>query len=230
MISQLVFGECFTITEEQNGWLYIQNKADQYLGWIEKKQITLVTEQQVNDWINQPKFVVNQVFETLFCTTTESSLMVPAGVEIPINSCFTIGTLDYKHNITPSAQKEIIVFAKAFLNAPYLWGGKTVMGFDCSGFSQTIFKAFGTNLPRDAWQQAEIGTGVDFLEETQAGDLAFFHNAEGKITHVGIMISPTQIIHCSGSVRIDSIDHQGIFNQENGCYSHDLRFVKRVLK
>jgi cell wall-associated NlpC family hydrolase len=122
--------------------------------------------------------------------------------------------------------------ARLFLNAPYLWGGRTVMGIDCSGFTQLVMLLNGIQLPRDAYQQAELGETVSFLEETQTGDLAFFDNAEGRIIHVGLILRDASqqglVIHASGKVRIDVIDHQGIYNRDSGQYTHQLRIVKRL--
>jgi cell wall-associated NlpC family hydrolase len=120
-----------------------------------------------------------------------------------------------------------------FLDTPYLWGGRTLMGVDCSGFTQLIYKMAGKQLPRDAYQQAEVGELIAFIDEAQTGDLAFFDNAEGKITHVGIVINQQKsgektIIHASGKVRMDRLDHQGIYNIELGAYSHQLRFIRRL--
>ena len=112
---------------------------------------------------------------------------------------------------------------------PYLWGGKTAFGIDCSGLTQMVYKQLHINIPRDAYQQAEIGTTVAFVGETRVGDLAFFDNAEGRITHVGIMLNNQQIIHASGKVRIDTLDHHGIFDAETKQYSHKLRIIKRIM-
>lgn len=229
MISQLIFGECFSVSDHFDGWIQIQNQNDHYTGWIEKKQITEVDNDQVNQWKNLPKRVVTNCMEEIFCKSTKSKMLIPAGAELPTQQSFTIGNLIFSSQEEQAINSEVNLLTNMFINAPYLWGGKTIFGFDCSGFSQTIFKILGHQLPRDAWQQAEMGVGVDFLDEVIAGDLAYFHNSEGKITHVGILLSPTKIIHCSGSVRIDSIDHYGIFQQELGAYTHELRFIKRVL-
>jgi cell wall-associated NlpC family hydrolase len=116
-----------------------------------------------------------------------------------------------------------------FLNIPYLWGGKTMFGLDCSGFTQTVFKFLNVPLLRDAYQQATQGEAVGFLEETKTGDLAFFDNEEGRITHVGILLNASEIIHASGKVRIDKIDHEGILQSETFQRTHHLRVIKRVL-
>lgn len=120
--------------------------------------------------------------------------------------------------------------ALGYLDVPYLWGGKSKCGIDCSGFSQQVFKSFGIKLPRDAYQQAEMGEVVGFLLEAQCGDLAFFDNEEGRITHVGIMLNTDEIIHASGKVRIDKIDNQGIVHSETGARTHKLRIIKRYKK
>ena len=120
--------------------------------------------------------------------------------------------------------------SRQYLDVPYLWGGKSRCGIDCSGFSQQVYKRFGIVLPRDAYQQAELGEVVGFLLEVQTGDLAFFDNEEGRITHVGIMLTHDQIIHASGKVRIDKIDNQGIINSETGLRTHKLRIIKRYKK
>ena len=114
-----------------------------------------------------------------------------------------------------------------YLNTPYLWGGRSVFGIDCSGFTQMVFRQFGIRIKRDAWQQAEQGQLLGFIQEARAGDLAFFDNVEGRITHVGIMLDNGRIIHASGRVRVDPVDTQGIFNKELNMYTHKLRIVKR---
>lgn len=120
--------------------------------------------------------------------------------------------------------------ARRYLDVPYLWGGKSLFGIDCSGFCQQVFRQFGIKLPRDAYQQAEHGEVVGFLQEVVCGDLAFFDNEEGRITHVGMMLNIHEIIHSSGKVRIDKIDHQGIINSETGVRTHQLRIIKRYKK
>jgi gamma-D-glutamyl-L-lysine dipeptidyl-peptidase len=115
------------------------------------------------------------------------------------------------------------------LNSPYLWGGKTPFGIDCSGFTQMAYKLAGIKLRRDAWQQAEQGHTINLLEETEPGDLAFFDNDEGNIVHVGIILRDHKIIHAAGKVRIDSIDHYGINNKELKKYTHKLRLIKRMV-
>jgi cell wall-associated NlpC family hydrolase len=116
-----------------------------------------------------------------------------------------------------------------YLNAPYLWGGKTPFGIDCSGFTQMVYKLNGYNIYRDASQQATQGEALSFIEESEPGDLAFFDNNEGSITHVGIIMKDNYIIHAHGCVRIDRLDHTGIFNNEMNTHTHKLRVIKRII-
>ena len=129
----------------------------------------------------------------------------------------------------PCPLTPMLEFALRFLRAPYLWGGRTPAGIDCSGFTQLIYKSIGMLIPRDASQQVELGNALDFASEAQIGDLAFFQNEEGRIVHVGMVCAPGKIIHASGQVRIDRLDDTGIFNADTGQYSHHLRIIKRLL-
>ena len=131
---------------------------------------------------------------------------------------------------TPGCVKKdkLVENALMYLNAPYLWGGRSPLGIDCSGFTQMVYRLQGVDLPRDAYQQAEVGTTLSFVEESEAGDLAFFDNNEERITHVGIILENNHIIHASGKVRIDRIDQQGIFKKELGTHTHKLRLIKSI--
>ena len=150
------------------------------------------------------------------------------GIVTLVTEKFEVFFIPFQPGLNPSADA-LIVTALFFQNAPYLWGGRTLFGIDCSGFSQIVFKLNGIKLNRDAWQQAEQGAVVDFLPEAKSGDLAFFDNAEGRIIHVGIMLGTNKIIHASGKVRVDTIDNQGIYNAEMGRYTHKLRIIKRFI-
>jgi cell wall-associated NlpC family hydrolase len=119
--------------------------------------------------------------------------------------------------------------AMKYINSPYIWGGRIPSGIDCSGLTQLVYKIKGISIPRDSWKQAEVGKAVDFIDQAESGDLVFFDNERGKISHVGMILSRGLVIHASGRVRIDSIDHQGIFKPELGGYSHKLRMIKRIL-
>ena len=126
-------------------------------------------------------------------------------------------------------KSDLVKTAFMYLNAPYLWGGKTPFGIDCSGFTQMVYKLNGYSLLRDASQQATQGEALSFIEESEAGDLAFFDNDEGVITHVGIIMEDNYIIHSSGKVRIDRLDHLGIFNPDTQRHTHKLRVIKKYI-
>jgi cell wall-associated NlpC family hydrolase len=142
-------------------------------------------------------------------------------------------SLDGGDLVSPGLEEDLRAYIAAraiqYLNAPYLWGGKSIFGIDCSGFVQTICKMAGIRLERDAARQALQGTLVSFSAEARQGDLAFFDNHEGRIVHSGIILEGGRIIHASGRVRIDKLDHHGIFCQETGKYTHQLRLIRSVL-
>src|SRR5690606_19751564 len=127
------------------------------------------------------------------------------------------------------SRTQLLKTAFMYLNAPYLWGGKTPFGIDCSGFTQMVYRLNGYMIPRDASQQAKIGEPLSFIEESEVGDLAFFDNEEGNIIHVGIIMEDNYIIHAHGKVRIDRLDHLGILNIDTGRHTHKLRVIKKVI-
>jgi cell wall-associated NlpC family hydrolase len=220
MVSQALFGERVEVLEEQQKWSMVRMEADGYEGWIDNKQLGAIS--------NESEMTTLRNALTRCTLDNGTEVWLPAGAMVS------------SHVITDSIQEawngsatDIERCALQFLNAPYLWGGRTVLGIDCSGFTQLVMRLNGITLPRDAYQQAELGNTINFVEEAQTGDLAFFDNSEGRIVHVGIVLMNSNagvtIIHASGCVRIDSLDHQGIFNQSLGEYTHKLRIIKRVL-
>ncbi|MBO9620652.1 MAG: C40 family peptidase [Niabella sp.] len=232
MVNQLLFGEQVAILEvKHKEWFKVKSLYDGYKGWITWHMLQEIEEQVV-----MPPFVTEDLLSVISVNG--------APMHIPMGSFLwnlekgrgTIGNLDYSYEGVPAPRLEsftklqaaIVMYAKQWLNAPYLWGGKTILGVDCSGFVQTIFKTAGIPLQRDAWQQAEQGTEVPDLRDAQAGDLAFFNDKE-EIIHVGLLLGPDKIIHSSGRVRIDPIDKKGITNSDTGKRTHQLRLIKRVL-
>lgn len=232
MVSQQLFGEKSTIVEiASDNWVKISLKYDGYEGWVQLSHLAEIDEEHylkvdkdlTSDWINEVDYNGHIMF-------------VPMGSSL---SAFKNGKAFWRKNsvnfkgkvwnpeeikITPKLIKQIVF---KFLNTSYLWGGKSVFGIDCSGYTQMTYKFLNMALPRDAWQQAEGGEVVNFLQEAKCGDLAFFDDEEEKITHVGILLNDHEIIHSSGKVRLDKIDTQGILNLETKQRTHKLRIIKR---
>lgn len=225
MVSQVRFGECFEILEEQEDFVKINLIDVPYQGWVQRGQFASCL----------PSYVVDhQLVDTSGAMAKSQNYTVHLSHGTIIkNNFITIGKENYTvdGNLrTPSLLNFDTEFSKLieyYNNAPYQWGGRSISGIDCSGLSQVIFSHFGIPLRRDAWQQAQQGETVDFISEINPGDLAFFDNAAGKITHVGIMINKETILHASSRVRIDRMDDEGIYNSELQKYTHKLRIIKR---
>jgi gamma-D-glutamyl-L-lysine dipeptidyl-peptidase len=226
MVSQLLYGEHFKILEQRKRWSKIRTAFDNCEGWIQNLQITLLTgcEYQKLDDIASPHYTADLVS----FVETEKNHLLPIVMGSVINMSSSHG---YEGSLV-SAKKEkpnLIKTAVHYLNTPYLWGGKTPFGLDSSGFTQMVYKINGYGLLRKASEQATQGDPLSFIEECEAGDLAFFDNSEGIIDHVGIIMDNNYIIHAHGKVRIDRIDHTGIFNNDTKTYTHQLRVIKQVI-
>ncbi|MCF8231030.1 MAG: C40 family peptidase [Bacteroidales bacterium] len=236
MTTQLLFGDLFQVTRQYNNWVYIRQEFDNYEGWIDEKQYTPLEEKTYRTLIKLPTSVCLDFVNYLSSNKNNFLIPVLIGTSLPgfVKETFYIGDTIYTYEgetLPPDTTPErnaIIENAMVFRSAPYLWGGKSPFGVDCSGFTQIVYKASGFRLLRDASQQVHQGENVHLLSEAAPGDLAFFDNEEGRITHTGILITQDRIIHASGLVRIDYIDHQGIYNQEKGRYTHNLRLIKTM--
>jgi cell wall-associated NlpC family hydrolase len=229
MITQLLFGEALRVMKRKNRWFKVQSLHDNYEGWIRSNVITPVEE----NFVNSP-FLAGDLINTI--KVKDIKMHIPVGSTLVglYNNTGEIESFKYefkgyrinRNEIKPS-EKVVRQLTTQWLNAPYLWGGRTPLGVDCSGFVQVIFKIMGVDLLRDSKQQAGQGMNVKKLEDAQCGDLAFFKNKRGKIAHVGILLSSSQIIHASGKVRIDAIDEKGIVNEETGKRTHSFAAIRR---
>jgi gamma-D-glutamyl-L-lysine dipeptidyl-peptidase len=234
MITQQLFGEvCMVLEKGSDNWIKIRCKYDEQEGWVLKSQLLEIGqdlyEETVNwfagDWVNRIEL-------------NGEPMMVPFGAALPGyrsgKAVWGNAAIEYSGNLeylpadeAADTRNHIKALAFMYWNSPYLWGGKTVFGTDCSGFTQQVFKLAGIVLPRNASEQALQGEDIGFLQEAACGDLAFFDNAAGNIIHVGILLNDREIIHAAGKVRIDRIDNQGILNSETGERTHQLRILRR---
>lgn len=231
MLSQILFGEKYSIIDKAGTWIKIETFFDNYTGWIDAAHL----QHSLVDDISRGH-VLNRA---LLCFKDDKSrLILEAGCEIfnPDfdDKTFTAGSRKFStqsefSSSFISTNDSYTDTALKFINSPYIWGGRIPSGIDCSGLTQLVYKIHGKAIPRDSSQQAEVGTAVDFIDQTIPGDLVFFDNDRGKITHVGMIFSRGLVIHASGRVRIDSIDHQGIFKAEINGYSHKLRTIRRIV-
>lgn len=227
LVSQVLYGDCFKVLEQRKKWSKIRLAFDNYEGWIDNKQYIEITEDMYKNLSSESLKVSADLVE--YITTENGQLnLIPLGATL--NGLTLLNHSFDGDSITGKQPKEkLIETAFMYLNAPYLWGGKTPFGIDCSGFTQMVYKLNGHKIFRDASQQATQGEALSFIEESEPGDLAFFDNSEGVITHVGIIMKDNYIIHAHGCVRVDRLDHTGIFNTEINVHTHKLRVIKRIV-
>jgi hypothetical protein len=236
MVTQLLFGETYTVLAQKEKWICIKTTYDDYECWIDLKQAHPLYEEVYQSILESKTAVATDLVQVIKNNHTNQLFPVVAGSSLPHfrNNQFRIDKTAYTFeglgevDIKPSRNR-ITENAYLYLNTPYLWGGRSPFGIDCSGFVQVAYKMSGIRVHRDAAQQAEQGKSLSFVEEAKEGDLAFFDNKEGKIVHTGIILKNGKIIHASGMVRVDAFDHQGIFNVELQEYTHRLRIIKTFL-
>lgn len=234
LVNQLLFGDTYEIINESKEWYQVKTAYDDYEGWLDKKQHTAIKEREYNLYNSEKTGVALDLISSVsngqlaFPIACGSSLHEYDGLNFKMcNEKFIYhGQALQAEQI--GAYNILEKVALRYLQTPYLWGGRSPFGIDCSGFTQIVFKCIGVALKRDAYQQAKQGKTVNFVQESKLGDLAFFHNDDGKIIHVGIVLDDQKIIHASGQVRIDMLDHFGIFNKEINGYSHQLKIIKRI--
>lgn len=225
MVSQVLYGEYFKIIEERKKWVKIRLAHDSYEGWIDIKQV-LEIESELYHQIDESEQRYAKDLISHITHHNESLSTITLGAQV---STASILADDYQLESTSGTSKsDLISNALLLLNAPYLWGGRTPLGIDCSGFTQLVYRLSGFKLLRDASQQATQGEVLSFIEEAEEGDLAFFDNNEGVITHVGLIMRDNYIIHAHGKVRIDRLDQSGIFNVERHLHTHKLRVIKKI--
>ncbi len=228
MASQLLYGEHFKILEERKSWSKIRMAFDQYEGWVLNNQIFTI-EQSEYDLIETSENAKYAVDLVSFVSSKEHVLL-PLVLGSTVHTSIVLGhVFEGAYAENQQEKTNVVPTALLYLNAPFLWGGRTPFGLDSSGFTQMTYKVNGYHLKRSALEQAAQGEALSFIEESEPGDLAFFDNKEGVIDHVGIVMDDNYIIHCNGKVRIDRLDHTGIFNGELNRYTHKLRVIKKII-
>ncbi len=229
MVSQLLFGETAEILEISAEFIKIKCLSDGYEGWIGRRRVEKISSAEP---FLHPRGFVSSAEQ--YALLNDTLLRLSLGTPVLGDGYFGSQKVAYvapdlqtfsPADFTPAVINQI---SRAYLNTPYLWGGKSSFGIDCSGFTQQVFKMFGKNIPRDAYQQATLGSEVSYPQEVRTGDLAFFENQEGKIIHVGIVLTSSTIIHSSAWVRIDQLDKRGILNLASGEYTHRLKQINRI--
>jgi len=229
MVSQLLFGEGAEVLETGKDFTKIKCLYDDYEGWAQTSQLA-----EVDEAIAKAAPAGYTFKRNTLVMLNDTPMYVPLATPVLRDTFFGKYKVTYTDEETALfdesyfTEEVIKMVTLLYENVPYLWGGKSSFGIDCSGFVQQVFKLFGKHLLRDTYQQATQGESIGFLQEVQCGDLAFFDNAEGRIVHVGILLNSEEIIHASGSVRVDTINSYGIINRNTGLRTHQLRVIKRV--
>jgi len=235
MVSQLLFGEYAFVKEEKDDFVFIRCEYDNYEGWVQASQLTLLPDSSKY----QTSYFTNNHSTTISIDSMLAHISFGSPVFNPDQFAFSVAGKQCRYLMQPqqiwNAAKMVFTETtlqavyQPFLNTPYLWGGRSVFGVDCSGFAQQVFKFFGVTLLRDAYLQAGQGKGVSSVAEARFGDLAFFQNEKGRITHVGIVLSGNRIVHAAGKVRIDTLDEKGIYNSKSAKYSHAFHSIRRIV-
>lgn len=236
MVTQLLFGEVVECWEKNGEWTKIRCVWDNQIGWVPSNQLTPITEEEANRYQSTFACCMELAQPAI---ASDHFLPLTMGASLPCfdGMRFEIAGNTYSFSgqvITPQKIQAsidlLIKLARRYLYAPELEGGRSPFGIDSTGLIQVLFKMIGLSMPRDAYLQARKGENVDFYEQAAIGDLVFFQDKNGHINHVGLICEKDHILHTYGKVRIDKIDHFGIFNVETKKYTHKLRVIKRVLQ
>jgi hypothetical protein len=235
--TELLFGELYAVLDHYGEWIQVRIIYDNYEGWIHRSSFYEIGENEFRRLHELPCHVSTEVVQLIENRSLQAWFPVLLGSSFHglEKQSFSAGEYEYFYEgLTEAiphsgAREKILEMAMIYLHAPYRWGGRSPFGIDCSGFTQMAYKLAGVQLLRDSAQQAAQGETISFISDAKAGDLLFFDDEEEMITHTGILLPDDRIIHASGNVRIDKVDHQGIFNVDTRAYSHKLRLIKKIL-
>jgi gamma-D-glutamyl-L-lysine dipeptidyl-peptidase len=227
MVSQLLFGELLHVHEIVGAWCRITTYLDNYGGWMDLKHVVHLSDKEVKRWLDGIWYE-SDLLRVLNTPWGKQQIVRGSCVPFEEKLSFNIGSdlFQWEEPGRERSPSSIVDCAMGYLNSPYLWGGKSPFGLDCSGLVQLVFRFFEINLPRDAEDQFEHGKLIP-VEEMEAGDVAFFQNAAKKIIHVGILNGEGGIVHASGCVRLDAITKEGIVHLQEGGITHHLVGIKR---
>lgn len=236
MINQLLFGEVVKVLMSGGkNWRKVESIHDGYIGWVDPKQLMFFDEKLLDSYAS-PIIHSLDLVNSLYNTDRTIPILIGSTLHRfdGITSKTPMGKFSFNGQTLDTTMEfnrrnMLVKIATKYLGAPYLWGGRSPFGIDCSGLTQNLYKMIGVNLPRDASQQVHLGEPVDFMNQAKAGDLAFFANLDGHIHHVGMIVEDNKILHASGEVRIDHLDHQGIYRKKRRAYTHRLRIIKRII-
>ena len=227
LVSQVIYGESFKIIEQRTNWSLIKMSFDNYKGWIDNKQLVEISKTVYDLTISEANIYSSDLIEFIQINN-KGLLTIPFGSTLNSIKLFD-HSFDGNTTKTVQPKENLVKTSLLFINSPYLWGGRTPFGIDCSGFTQMIYKINGYKIDRDAKDQVKTGASLSFIEESEPGDLAFFDNKEGDIVHVGIIMEDNHIIHAHGQVRIDRLDQTGIYNVDTKKHTHKLRVIKKII-
>ncbi len=236
MVNQVLFGETFQVLEYTKKWALILLAHDGYEGWVDIKQVIPCSEDYFNSHNSQQATIASELIDLVSHQTSAELFPVFLGSTLPFFNVeqqelkIDDDTYNYRGDVVSGigSREMLVEQAYKYINAPYLWGGRTPAGIDCSGLTQMVYRLCGHALPRDSKDQATLGETLSFIEESEPGDLAFFDNEEGQIIHVGIILQDNFILHAHGQVRIDLLDQSGIFNRQRRTHTHKLRVIKKL--
>lgn len=230
IVTQLLFGDGFHVLEHHSSgrWMKIKVAFDGYEGWIDPKQCQLVDE----DYFLKLQNTIPRYAAFGLVKSGAKAWPIVLGSTLPYfhEGKILLGqnVYDFDGHLATYDRETLIKLAFNFLGSPYLWGGKTQFGIDCSGFTQQVFKLSGIRLPRDAKDQVKEGVPIEQSTDFEMGDLAFFQNEAGHVIHVGILLDDDRIIHAHGEVKISKIDAKGVLNDDENGHTHFWHSVRRV--
>lgn len=227
LCSQVLYGDHFKVLEKRKHWSKIRLAYDHFEGWLDNTQYTIIEESTYQSLQKQKPKLSGDLVEFIY---DDNNNLLPITLGSNVSAApYLSGKFDGEVLQGKQPKEGIVGTALNYINTPFLWGGKTPFGIDSSGLTQMVYKLNGYPLLRTATQQSTQGEALSFIEESEAGDLAFFDDDEGNIVHVGIMMPDNYIIHSYGKVRIDRIDHTGIYNTDTRSHSHKLRVIKKII-